>query len=198
MIAQQLNNHYTFLLFMVAKNKNKISKVKSRRDTATLRRQKPFHDKDFSGLDQVIQNNKIYIGRFENGKLKEKRLKTKDFNLADAKRKFNDDNTLKKDLVIQKLTNVKEKTSWGKYKPSRSEYQYVVEITGKGLSPITARSMRHRSDYPKEQARVEAWDSAFERLSQSEGGTYDAEKGMQIFFKKKLNVREGYVWYVKN
>jgi len=80
-----------------------------------------------------------------------------------------------------------------KIKGSRKQvlmYQVSGYINGK---LIVANS---QSSYttPARQMKAEAWESFLERVSQSQGGEYDADEGLK-FSKSITQIREGWVKY---
>jgi len=118
----------------------------------------------------------------------------KSINKEFARNLFSKNNSLDENISIDLLRNVKEVTDYRGRKPRRGSYQYMVEIT-KGKLKILARSQQHDYTYPKEKARDEAWESAYERLAQNMGEKYDAAIGQKEFDDGKYLSREGVVWY---
>jgi len=184
----------------MTKSNSKIQKGNPRREGHSSRREKPY-----SGIRVQTIKGKKYNVVLLDGKIKEKfkfsettkfykNGRIKSINQETARASYGENKSLDPDKSIVTLTNVKETTDRLARTRRSGTYQYLIQIIGKGVD-ISARSQTHPASYPKEQARDEALESAFERLSNQLGGDYDSDEGKQFFVDGKYEIKEAVVWY---
>jgi hypothetical protein len=155
------------------------------------------------------------VARDDEGKVLSTRLWRKDFRLKDARRKFRNDNTFKKNISIltEGFTRVDEITdtravSFG----TRARIRKIprqAQINKRGLAnaqwvvigflnkkKIAARSstIGFPGTETVEKARNQAWESFLARLAEAAGLGYDPEDGALVLENVK-GLREGFVYY---
>ncbi len=154
---------------------------------------------------ETWKKRKVITARDNKGRFINWHKKTKEFTIKKAKIIFSQNRSFSKTRKTTVLKNVIEVQDFSA-KPSKpsfdvtAKYQYFVEsIVNKTV--ITARSMQHDVDFPKDKARDEAFENFFARVHQSVDGlefTGDEEEGEKIFNRMESiqkNLREGVVYY---
>ena len=139
---------------------------------------------------------KLRIVARENGKLVTWRKWTPKFPISKAKRIFKRNRTFKKNIKVDILTNVKEVTDFSE-KPritGTMRYQSVAKADFKDRV-ITARSMQHDLDFPRDSADDEALENLKFRIAESFGLTYEEEEGQSVIEEKNPTISLGVVYY---
>ena len=117
-------------------------------------------------------------------------------NLAYAREKFKNDNTLQEGLKITKLTNVNEiiqKGAVANPKATRAAIVASVMIQGEKLS---ARSDQFDVPIPVSFAKEQAISRLHMRIDQFFTGNYEEDEGERIRIAKKLQITFETVYYV--
>ena len=112
------------------------------------------------------------------------------------RRKFKHDGSLKKGVQRTQLTNVNEIVDYSErpQHPTGVKYQYVIEGVLEDGRKITARSLQHDSNEPKNEAKEEALENFYEQIGFALNQQYDADEGLKVADQVK-SMRQGTVYY---
>jgi len=170
---------------------------------------------NFSGVKRQRYGRRYVYVAYDNGKRTSFRyVKGSDLTLNEAKELYKENKTFKRDVKRTEFKKVVEivktrevkRSKDGKFdlrgrptEPKHIRAQYVVEgyvKKDKKSVCVVARSQSLTDGISKEEAKQKAWESFYEKVSETiyGNGVYDADEGIK-HLNKITNLREGWVYY---
>ena len=147
------------------------------------------------------RNGKYIVVARENGKIvSTNKWSPKSFKVTDAIKIYNRQKSVREDterfLLGDKKQSIEVVKSGRRAKKQRSgKYSVFVERLLYDGNKIMVRSSQYSHDYPKNDAREEAYKNFYRRLAKEHGLPYDEDEGKVIENEVVKSIREGVVYY---